>query len=170
MWNFIGTAAMKCFLWKVLWGALPTSNKIHGRGIGTDRCSGCRMEIENPLHLFTKCQLIVGLAGKLKKWVKSFFRVPCSKLDLVVGPGSQLNEALLASAQVVRYTFLKQIWQARNSRVFEHKPTSVQFEQITDEVVQTIITLGANQKSEEWREVVARASQLKVDNCIDNPR
>ena len=31
LWTSKGPASMKCFMWKVLWGAIPTGNKISAR-------------------------------------------------------------------------------------------------------------------------------------------
>ena len=96
LWTFKGSSLMKGFMWKVLWGAIPTGIKVRVRGIGTERVA-----LEDPLHLFLKCPMVLGLIGKICKWVQRSLKIPCSKEDLILGGGVMANEAILSCTEVL---------------------------------------------------------------------
>ena len=104
------------------------------------------------------CQQVKGLVGKLCKWVKKTWKIPFSRFDLVLGTGGMWNEALQVCTHVVRYVFCKQVWQARNTRVFEQKLVFAEISLICQDTVQTIISIGAKQQAVECTEVLAGIS------------
>ena len=65
------------------------------------------------------------------------------------------NEALQAFTQILRYAFCKQVWQARNIRVFEQKIVYAKISLICQDTVQTVIGIGAKQQAVEWTKVLA---------------
>ena len=88
--------------------------------------------------------------------MKTTLRIPFSRLDLVLGTGGMSNEALQAFTHIVRYVFCKQVWQARNIRVFEQKLVFAEFSLICQDIVQMVIGIGAKQQQAvEWTEVLA---------------
>ena len=50
IWSFKGPAYMKVFLWKILWGAIPTRNKVCVRGIGSVGLPNCFREPSPLIH------------------------------------------------------------------------------------------------------------------------
>ena len=152
---------MKCFMWKVPWGAIPTGIKVRVRGIGTDVCSGCRVALEDPLHLFLKCPMVLGLICKVCKWVQRSLKIPCSKEDLILGGGVMANEAVLSCTQVLRFFLLKHIWQARNGRVFENKLESPQLKDIIQDSVQALFEIGLKIQIDVWKETITRVCSFE---------
>ena len=50
----------KVFLWKMLFGFLPTGEKAKARGLGDGRCSRCMHPNETLLHLVWECPVFTG--------------------------------------------------------------------------------------------------------------
>ena len=66
----------KVFVWKVMFGVLPTGDKIKARGIGEDTCCRCKHGSENLAHLVAKCPGIRDFTLAICKWTHKQLGIP----------------------------------------------------------------------------------------------
>ena len=122
----------KVFLWRILFGLLPTGEKAKARGLGDGRCIRCNHQNETLLHLVWGCPEIKVFIGKICKWVHKSLDIPFFRRDLAMGSRRVKNEELSNDICTVRATVLMVIWQSRNELLFQSKTEPFHADQVME--------------------------------------
>lgn len=119
VWKLQVPPKVRSFLWRVLWGCLPTRMNLRQRHVNVDGvCPYCARGLENAWHLLFGCSFAEACWRKAKLWhyiedamftVSSFQDLVFRMLDIL--PDDQTP------------SFVTYLWSARNGKIWEQRHT-----------------------------------------------
>ena len=110
---------------KVMWGALPTINKLALRGIVGSICFGCKAAKESLVHLFLECPFLGSFYNFFFSWLVELCRVKLFKIEFVLGGKRNLTPQHRLCLCITRFHSPRHVWLSRNKRVFENEIPSM---------------------------------------------
>ena len=108
---------LRDFCWRVAHGVLPLNDKLHRQDKATtDKCPLCRTDVENPLHLFLLCSVVVPVLAVVQRLVDGVTgRLMLLDRDKIIfGLFPSCPVARLPAVLLITALYKRSVWQVRN--------------------------------------------------------